>query len=464
MDKCPRCGAETRPGDRFCLSCGQPLPTSAPAYEPAQTPLSGGDATLPAQDEWGAAAPGPQLPPSSGSSWPNATIPASPSASTPTELSPSPVQPASSQEAAVATAEPKIKNPARFILKSESGEVIQEYTLDKEEITIGRAPTSDILLSKDKLTSRRHATVRYENGQYILRDERSANGTFVNGQQLEELAPYTLKDGDHIGIGEHELIFQATAGGVDELPTISIQPSEMTYRTREDSSLTASSIDQFATHTESELPPSVVAGSGSISPTPLVTPSSESGSSSSAPVAEPVAASPVRESEPVASASAAVEVAQPLASSTADGVTFNRLTSLPLPALPDMSSLMAALATLDGQVSALQEQLNATQEALRNHEAEIAQTANQLRAGVRRVAERMDQTIADVARSREALAWSELIQLMEDVTNNPRDIEYVTRLARKARELNKVFQIHQSVLNTLAECNTLLRALIGEER
>ncbi|WP_069804262.1 FHA domain-containing protein [Thermogemmatispora onikobensis] len=462
MDKCPRCGAETRPGDRFCLSCGQPLLPSAPAYEPAQTPLSGGDATVPAQDEWGAAAPGPQSPPSSGGSWPNATIPASPSA--PTELSPSPAQPAASHEAAVATAEPKIKNPARFILKSESGEVIQEYTLDKEEITIGRAPTSDILLSKDKLTSRRHATVRYENGQYILRDERSANGTFVNGQQLEELVPYTLKDGDHIGIGEHELIFQAPAVGVDELPTISIQPNEMTYRTREDSSLTASSIDQFATHTESELPPSVVASSGSISSTPPVTPSSESGSSSSATAAEPVAISPVREPEPMAPASAAAEVAQPLASSTADGVTFNRLTSLPLPALPDMSSLMAALATLDGQVSALQEQLNATQEALRNHEAEIAQTANQLRAGVRRVAERMDQTIADVARSREALAWSELIQLMEDVTNNPRDIEYVTRLARKARELNKVFQIHQSVLNTLAECNTLLRALIGEER
>nr|BBH94720.1 hypothetical protein KTA_29190 [Thermogemmatispora argillosa] len=362
----------------------------------------------------------------------------------------------------MATATPKIKNPARFTLKSESGEVIQEYTLDKEEITIGRAPTSDILLSKDKLTSRRHATVRYENGQYILRDERSANGTFVNGQQLEELVPYVLKDGDHIGIGEHELIFHAPVASVDELPTISIQPSELTYRTREDSNLTAAgSLDQFATRTEGELSPSGAASSGSVSPAPK---SVESSSSSAATVAEPAAASPTREAEPAASPAPATEGAQPPAASPADGVTFNRLTSLPLPALPDMSSLMAALATLDGQVSALQEQLNATQEALRNHEAEIAQTANQLRAGVRRVAERMDQTIADVARSREALAWSELIQLMEDVTNNPRDIEYVTRLARKARELNKVFQIHQSVLNTLAECNTLLRALIGEER
>ena len=112
----------------------------------------------------------------------------------------------------------------------------------------------------------------------------------------------------------------------------------------------------------------------------------------------------------------------------------------------------------------LQEQLNATQEAVRNHEAEVAQATSQLRSGVRRVSDRMDNTIADVARSREALSWTELIQLMEDVQNNPRDIEYVTKLARKARELNKVFQLHQNVLNTLAECNSLLRSLIGEDR
>jgi len=125
---------------------------------------------------------------------------------------------------------------------------------------------------------------------------------------------------------------------------------------------------------------------------------------------------------------------------------------------------MAALTTLDGQVSLLQEQLNSTQEAIRSHETDIAQAANQLRSGVRRVSERMDSTIADVARSREALAWADLLQLMEDVMNNPRDIEYVTKLARKARELNKVFQIHQNVLNTLAECNSLLRSLIGDDR
>jgi hypothetical protein len=145
-----------------------------------------------------------------------------------------------------------------------------------------------------------------------------------------------------------------------------------------------------------------------------------------------------------------------------EGVTFNRLTSLPQPTLPDVASLMAALATLDGQVASLQEQLNATHEAMRNHKADFAQAVNQLRSGVGRVSKCIENTIAEVARSREQLAWDELLQLMEDVMNNPRDIEYLTRLARKARELNKVFQIHQSVLNTMAECNSLLRSMLGE--
>ena len=147
---------------------------------------------------------------------------------------------------------------------------------------------------------------------------------------------------------------------------------------------------------------------------------------------------------------------------TDSNVTFSRLTNVQQPPLPELTALLAAMSTLDGQVLSLQEQFSATQEAMRKHDADIAQSANQLRAGVRRVSDRMDSTIADVARGSDKLGWSELLQLMEDVMNNPRDIEYVTKLARKARELNKIFQIQQNVLNTMAECNSLLRSLIGE--
>ena len=49
---------------------------------------------------------------------------------------------------------------------------------------------------------------------------------------------------------------------------------------------------------------------------------------------------------------------------TDTNVTFSRLTSISQPSLPDMTALMAALSTLDGQVMSLQEQINATQDAM----------------------------------------------------------------------------------------------------
>ncbi len=504
MDKCPYCGAETRPGDNFCLNCGNRLvPTSFSAQ-----PQSGvGEATQASPEEWhpmqdnGAVA--------TVGSWSNT------SDSTIAEPAAEPAIQRSEPPAAVNSN--VIEHPARFVLRADDGALLQEYPLDKPEIAIGRAPNSDILLSKDKLTSRRHATVRYENGNYVLRDERSANGTFVNGQQIEEMVPRVLEEGDHVGIGEHELLFRsyASAPSIEDLPTIAVSPPpEMTYRTHDDQMATqAISNDEFSTRSmengvaaeaqqaqasvqqqeaqpvaqvqipvEEAQPERVaVASNGSVMPeAPISAPgipvatsysapsttfvSRENASLASAPPPVMNTSTPPVQSVTMQAQSSNSSTPASMTTGTDTNVTFSRLTSISQPSLPDITALTAALSTLDGQVMSLQEQINATQNAMHNHDAEIAQTTNQLRAGVRRVTERMDNTIADVARSREALAWADLSQLMEDVMNNPRDIEYVTKLARKARELNKIFQIHQNVLNTMYECNSLLRGLIGEER
>src|SRR5437868_11253375 len=100
---------------------------------------------------------------------------------------------------------------AHLILRANNGNVIAKYALNKSEITVGRESNCDIVLSKDRLASRHHATVRYGNGHYVLYDERSLNGTYVNEQQLAQMTPYVLQDGDRIGISDHELIFHAYA-------------------------------------------------------------------------------------------------------------------------------------------------------------------------------------------------------------------------------------------------------------
>ncbi len=184
MDKCPFCGAETRPGDNFCLNCGNRLVPASSSPQQVQSPFS--DATLAAQDGWAL--------PDQG------TVAASPSwgnSSEPTIASSDVEQATLRPEAATVIGQAtidRIENPAKFILRAENGSVVKEFPLEKLEMSIGRAPTSDILLSKDKLTSRRHATIRYENGHYVIYDEHSANGTFVNEQQLEEKGTAVLND------------------------------------------------------------------------------------------------------------------------------------------------------------------------------------------------------------------------------------------------------------------------------
>jgi pSer/pThr/pTyr-binding forkhead associated (FHA) protein len=503
MEKCPYCLSETRPGDNFCLNCGNRLIPATP--QPVSQTVSGGaDATVAAPDNWAAGIPG--IPGVPGTPAVSVSSPWSPEAAT-FMAGQSPI----SQEGPTIRADSspmyamqpeQIEQPGRLILRGERGEVLQEFVLDKPEMTIGRAPTSDILLAKDKLTSRRHATIHHDADGYTLRDENSANGTFVNGQQLETMAPYRLKDGDLIGIGEYELLYRASlTGGVDieDMPTVNVpfDVVELTARTQNDEAATVATSDPYRTRTPEEdvlpiqhgnngvssLPgvpntpgsPGIPAPTSYPAPTPSVAPTMVPDSAPvSAPSLSAPAPVPAPETKPVSSPSYSYSESKSAVSSvpaspapraereSGEGVTFGRLTSIGQPSLPDMSALVAALSALDGQVTSLQDQLNATQEALQRHEKELAQTTDQLRAAVRRVSDRMDSTIADVARSREALAWADLIQLMEDVMNNPRDIEYVGKLARKARELNKVFQIHQNVLNTMAECNSLLRSIIGD--
>ncbi len=78
------------------------------------------------------------------------------------------------------------------------------YEVRKDRLTIGRSRESDIFL-EDLAVSRLHTTVgRDESGRYLLRDENSANGTYVNGQRVAE---HVLEEGDEIQVGQTVLSF-----------------------------------------------------------------------------------------------------------------------------------------------------------------------------------------------------------------------------------------------------------------
>lgn len=104
--------------------------------------------------------------------------------------------------------EPEATIAPRFIITSPYLPDPYEVLLERPVITIGRAGSSDILLDKDNMTSRHHALLKEEDGRYVIFDQRSAKGVFVNGQKLALGVGCPLKDGDHIDIGLYKLLFR----------------------------------------------------------------------------------------------------------------------------------------------------------------------------------------------------------------------------------------------------------------
>lgn len=74
----------------------------------------------------------------------------------------------------------------------------------KDGTVVGRKEGSIRL--NDELVSKSHARFRVENGEFVLWDLGSSNGTYVNGDRIRAATP--LKDGDEIRIGSTTFVFK----------------------------------------------------------------------------------------------------------------------------------------------------------------------------------------------------------------------------------------------------------------
>jgi pSer/pThr/pTyr-binding forkhead associated (FHA) protein len=71
-------------------------------------------------------------------------------------------------------------------------------------VTVGRHPDSDIFLD-DISVSRRHATFTRTEGQYVVSDLGSLNGSYVNRDRID--TDVVLSGGDEVQIGKYRLIY-----------------------------------------------------------------------------------------------------------------------------------------------------------------------------------------------------------------------------------------------------------------
>jgi Fe-S-cluster-containing hydrogenase component 2/pSer/pThr/pTyr-binding forkhead associated (FHA) protein len=94
----------------------------------------------------------------------------------------------------------------RVVSGERAGSVLQ---LRYPSTSFGRSAEADYRFQDDDQMSRMHCIVVCENGRFLVRDQKSTNGTLVNGNPVGELE---LRNGDLIEIGSQKIEFLAGQG------------------------------------------------------------------------------------------------------------------------------------------------------------------------------------------------------------------------------------------------------------
>jgi len=76
---------------------------------------------------------------------------------------------------------------------------VVEFSVDKNLITLGRDPESDIYLPSG-MASRNHARIFVKDGVVYIEDLNSSNGTFVKNKKI--LIPEPIKEEDPVKLGD----------------------------------------------------------------------------------------------------------------------------------------------------------------------------------------------------------------------------------------------------------------------
>lgn len=96
----------------------------------------------------------------------------------------------------------KLLLPHGFITNGSAVLLALDWNGGLDELVIGRNPVCDIVLPGPAV-SRRHARLSFRDGNWILQDLDSTNGTVVNGAPVGRCK---LQPGDRVVIGDEQLI------------------------------------------------------------------------------------------------------------------------------------------------------------------------------------------------------------------------------------------------------------------
>jgi len=96
------------------------------------------------------------------------------------------------------------------VVISEKGGAERREVFEGTEVSVGRVRGNDLVLSKGNV-SKRHARLTQKDGRFVVVDQNSTNGTYVNRQRIVQAT--IVREGDRIYIGDFVLRIEE-AGGV----------------------------------------------------------------------------------------------------------------------------------------------------------------------------------------------------------------------------------------------------------
>jgi hypothetical protein len=95
-----------------------------------------------------------------------------------------------------------LEGPA-LVVRSGGGRAGETFRPGGDRTRIGRSPDCEIFLD-DVTVSRNHAVLVESDGKFLIEDQGSLNGTFVNRRRIDN---QELENGDELQIGKYRLTF-----------------------------------------------------------------------------------------------------------------------------------------------------------------------------------------------------------------------------------------------------------------
>ena len=123
------------------------------------------------------------------------------------------------------------------------GALVRQIGIQKDLITIGRSEKCDLPVDNPGV-SRVHCQIQYKQNTktYILHDNGSSNGTFINGVKIP--GQQLLKNGDSINLGKFTVIFETEAHDEEAPPkpnvsvTVTVEETPVQIPPRADHDIT----------------------------------------------------------------------------------------------------------------------------------------------------------------------------------------------------------------------------------